>query len=125
MVMLNILVVDDEENARLGLMKLLDSVGYQVSAAANAEEAITQLYRQRFDLIISDIHMPGMNGMAFLVEISNLFPAMKVILMTAYSNMDSYLRAINLGAVEYLAKPFRLEELKAVIDRVVEVPKQP
>lgn len=123
--MLTVLIVDDEENARHGLAKLLSADGFQVLDAADGQEALDCLQRQAVDLIISDIRMPGMNGLTFLGILSQSYPQMKVIMITAYGGVESYLEAINLGAIEYLHKPFRLDELKAVINKIFPRPDSP
>lgn len=115
-----ILVVDDEENTRLGLSKLLSHEGFEVDLAANGTEALDLLRRQRVNLVISDINMPDMNGIAFLREISRRFPSTNVIMITAYGGVESYLEAMNLGAFEYLHKPVRLDELRSVMKKVFE-----
>jgi DNA-binding NtrC family response regulator len=114
----HILVVDDEENTRLGLSKLLSQEGYLVDLAANGMEALELLRRQRVSLVISDINMPDMNGIGFLREISRRFPSTNVIMITAYGGVESYLEAMNLGALEYLHKPVRLDELRSVLKKV-------
>ena len=113
-----ILIVDDEENTRLGLSKLLSSDGFVVDLAANGSEALDMLRRQKVDLVISDINMPDMNGITFLREISRRYPSTSVIMITAYGGVESYLEAMNLGALEYLHKPVRLEELRSVMKKV-------
>jgi DNA-binding NtrC family response regulator len=113
-----ILIVDDEENTRLGLSKLLSRDGFVVDLAANGTEALDVLRRQRVNLVISDINMPDMNGIAFLREISRRFPSTNVIMITAYGGVESYLEAMNLGALEYLHKPIRLDELRSVMKKV-------
>ncbi|PLY03144.1 MAG: response regulator [Desulfuromonas sp.] len=120
--MLKVLVVDDEENARLGLSKLLAYDGHEVVAVGNGFEALSHLGQAATDLIITDINMPEMNGLGLLREISHSFPDVKVIMLTAYGGVESYLEAMNLGAFEYLNKPVRFEELKAVISRVFNHP---
>ena len=113
-----ILVVDDEENARIGLKKLLARDGFQVDAVANGYEALDYLGRQAVDLVITDINMPEMNGLVFLRELNRNYPAVDVIMVTAYGGVESYLEAMNLGAFEYLNKPVKIEELKAVVERI-------
>jgi DNA-binding NtrC family response regulator len=116
-----ILIVDDEENTRLGLSKLLSQDGFVVDLAANGTEALEMLRRQRISLVISDINMPDMNGIAFLREISRRYPSTNVIMITAYGGVESYLEAMNLGALEYLHKPIRLDELRSVMRKVFSV----
>lgn len=113
-----ILIVDDEENTRIGLAKLLVNDGHQVEAVTNGFEALEYLRKKTVDLIITDINMPKMNGLVFLRELNRSFSQVNVIMVTAYGGVESYLEAMNLGAFEYLNKPFNLEELKAVISRI-------
>lgn len=114
----SILIVDDEENARLGLSKLLAHEGYAVASAANGQEALEYLRRSKVHLVISDINMPGMNGLLFLRELSRNYPSLHVIMITAYGGVESYLEAMNYGAFEYLHKPVKLEELKSVMRKL-------
>lgn len=117
-----ILIVDDEENTRIGLSKLLGREGFEVDLAANGTQALEQLRHHRVHLIISDINMPDMNGLTFLREVSRHFPSTNVIMITAYGGVESYLEAMNLGALEYLHKPVRLDELRSVMRRVFTAP---
>jgi len=113
-----VLIVDDEENARIGLKKLLSREGYQVDAVANGFEALEHLDRDTVDLVITDINMPEMNGLVFLRELNRSHPTTSVIMVTAYGGVESYLEAMNLGAFEYLNKPVKLDELRAVMNRI-------
>jgi DNA-binding NtrC family response regulator len=110
--------LDDEENTRLGLSKLLSQEGYVIALAANGTEALELLRRQRINLVISDINMPDMNGIGFLREVSRRFPSTNVIMITAYGGVETYLEAMNLGALEYLHKPVRLDELRSVMKKI-------
>ncbi|NCO51095.1 MAG: response regulator [Deltaproteobacteria bacterium] len=116
--MKKILIVDDEENARIGLSKLLGQEGYQVDAVANGSEALNFLSRGQVSLVITDINMPKMDGLTFLRELKRKYPGTDVIMITAYGGVESYLEAINHGAFEYLNKPVKLEELKSVMKKI-------
>jgi DNA-binding NtrC family response regulator len=116
----SILVVDDEENAREGLSKILSKEGYRVETAANGKEAIDSLKRQRYDLVITDMRMPLMDGFEVLREIKKMDENIGVIMITAYGEVESYLEAMNMGAFEYINKPVRVNELKRVITKVLE-----
>lgn len=116
--MKRILVVDDEESARLGLSKLLSQEGFEVDAVANGVEALEYMAKTKVHLVITDINMPRMNGMSFLRELSHSFPSTQVIMITAYGGVESYLEAMNLGAFEYLNKPVNLDELKSVMNKI-------
>ncbi len=113
-----ILIVDDEENTRIGLTKLLAQEGFEVDSAADGNEALDCMGQQKFNLVISDINMPDMNGLVFLRELSRKFPSTNVIMITAYGGVESYLEAMNLGAYEYLHKPVRLDELRSVMKKI-------
>ena len=113
-----ILIVDDEENARIGLSKLLAQEGYEVDSVGDGREALDFLRNHKVNLVISDIHMPGMNGMVFLRELSRSYPSISVIMITAYGGVESYLDAMNLGAFEYINKPVKLDELKSVMKKI-------
>lgn len=115
-----ILVVDDEENAREGLSKILTKEGYAVEMAANGKEAIEALRRFNFDLVITDMRMPLMDGFEVLREIKKMNESIGVIMITAYGEVESYLEAMNMGAFEYINKPVRVNELKRVISKVLE-----
>ncbi|HBA71152.1 MAG: two-component system response regulator [Geobacteraceae bacterium GWC2_55_20] len=114
-----ILVVDDEENAREALSKILAHDGYDVSSAANGVEALNYLRNKDVELIITDINMPEMNGLAFLRELNRCRPESNVIMLTAYGEVESYLEAMNLGAFEYINKPIRYDDLKKVINKIL------
>jgi two-component system, response regulator, stage 0 sporulation protein F len=113
-----ILIVDDEENARFGLSKLLAQEGYETESVANGFEALDVLRSRKIDLVISDLRMPEMNGLSFLREINRNYPSIHVIMVTAHGGVESYLEAINLGAYEYLHKPVKLDELKSVMNKI-------
>ena len=114
----HILIVDDEENTRIGLSKLLIQEGFIVNCAASGHEALEYLQSANVNLVISDINMPEMGGLTFLRELSRNFPSINVIMITAYGGVESYLEAMNLGAFEYLHKPVRLRELRSVINKI-------
>ena len=113
-----ILVVDDEENARLGLTRLLSQEGYQVDSVSNGYEALNYLREKAVNLIVTDINMPEMNGITFLKELNKSFPKSNVIMITAYGGVESYIEAMNLGAFEYINKPVKIEELKSILKKI-------
>jgi len=113
-----ILVVDDEENARIALSKILTREGYEVASAGNGCEALNYLRGKEVELIITDINMPEMNGLAFLRELSRSHPDSNVIMVTAYGEVESYIEAMNLGAYEYINKPVKIDELKKIICKI-------
>jgi DNA-binding NtrC family response regulator len=116
-----ILIVDDEENARVALSKILAHEGYDVSSAGNGLEALNFLRNRDVELIITDINMPEMNGLAFLRELNRSHPQSNVIMMTAYGEVESYLEAMNLGAFEYINKPVKYDDLRKVINKIFKI----
>lgn len=114
----SILIVDDEENARFGLCKLLSQEGYDVHAAANGYEALDFLRRREINMVITDINMPEMNGLLFLRELHRHHPSTHVIMITAHGGVESYLEAMNLGALDYIHKPVKLDELRSIMTKV-------
>ncbi|MEI6306727.1 MAG: response regulator [Deltaproteobacteria bacterium] len=113
-----ILVVDDEENARVSLAKILTREGYEVASAGNGYEALNYLRNREVDLIITDINMPEMNGISFLRELNHSHPSSNVIMITAHGEVETYIEALNLGAFEYINKPLKVEELKKIIAKI-------
>jgi DNA-binding NtrC family response regulator len=114
----NILIVDDEDEARLGLSKLLSVKGYHVLTASNGVEALEVLRNQPTSIIITDIKMPEMDGLTFLREIKKLIPGIKVVIITGYGEVETYLEAMNLGAIEFLHKPIQFDDLVKVINKL-------
>ena len=114
-----ILIVDDEENSRTGLSKILTRSGYEVLTAGDGKEALEKVRQTTCHLVITDMKMPRMDGIALLREVKKVHPHIGVIMVTAYGEVDSYLEAMNLGAFEYLNKPLKVDELKRVISKVL------
>jgi two-component system response regulator AtoC len=106
-----ILVVDDEENIRHMLSLLLKKEGYAVTTATDGLTALDALSRGDFDAILCDMRMPGLDGMALLRELQQRHVSTTVIMMSAYADIDDALEAIKAGAYDYVAKPFRKEEI--------------
>ena len=116
-----ILVVDDERSMREMLEIFLGREGYEVAGCSSASDALEVLAEdQGFDLIITDINMPGLTGLDLLKSVGELEKEIPVIMITAYGSPDSAVQAMKLGAVDYITKPFRIEEVKARISAAVE-----
>lgn len=113
-----ILVVDDEENARIGLSKLLEREGFEVESVSNGYEALNYLNQRQVNVIVTDINMPEMNGITFLKELNKNFPASNVIMITAYGGVESYIEVMNLGAFEYINKPVKIDELTSILKKI-------
>ncbi|PLX89074.1 MAG: hybrid sensor histidine kinase/response regulator [Desulfuromonas sp.] len=113
-----LLVVDDDSATRLLCTKALDQ--FTVSHAANGTEALHQIRNAHFDVILSDIMMPGLDGLELLQEVKAHDPEQAVVLMTAYSQKEIILRALKAGADDFIGKPLNLLQLRTLIDKVVE-----
>lgn len=116
----NILVVDDEGAIRYSISRTLQRVGYQVSQAANGEQALESLRQDRFDVVLADIRMPGLTGTEMLRRIREHASDAIVILMTGYASLETAIEALRLGASDYLIKPCSSEELRSSVARGVE-----
>ncbi|NUN14985.1 MAG: sigma-54-dependent Fis family transcriptional regulator [Myxococcales bacterium] len=108
-----VLLAEDERTLRLPLAGFLRSLGAEVVEVASGSEAITELEQQPFNLVITDIVMPGADGITVLQRARQLQPQCQVILMTAYASVDTAVRSLRLGATDYLIKPFQFEELQS------------
>ncbi len=112
---LKILIVDDEKSMRDFLKILLTKEGYNVTVTNNADAAISEVKKSVFDLVISDIRMPGASGLTLLSEIKEVRPGLPVIMITAFASPDDAVTAMNKGAFDYISKPFNVDEIKSVI----------
>ncbi len=116
----HILVVDDEGAIRYSIGKTLQKMGYQVSAAASGEEALKLISEQSFDVILSDIRMPGLTGVELLARIKDIAPEAVVILMTGYASMGTAIESLRLGAHDYLIKPSSNSDIRMSVQRGLE-----
>lgn len=115
-----ILVVDDETNARSALAELLDDAGYAVSTAADGRTALLQMEQREPDVVLTDLKMPGMDGLGLIEHGRPMSPHSAFIVMTAFATIDTAVKAIKLGAESYLTKPLELEAVLAVVERALE-----
>lgn len=116
----SILIVDDEVHVREGLAELLQQEGFHVETAMNGKAALAIAVNKKFDLMISDIKMPEMDGMQLLDSMQASNPELRVIMVTAFGDVQTYLNAMQLGAHEYINKPIKLPELKRVIAAIMD-----
>ena len=113
-----ILIVDDEKNIRTTISAYLLSLGYKIEIAVNGQEALDKLKDSKYDLILLDIKMHIMNGIQVLKEMRKIEDETRVIMMTAYGTIENAVESMKLGAVDFISKPFTLDDLKTVIDAV-------
>ena len=114
------LVVDDEAMLRRVLVRVLSSAGYEVAEAASGLEALDRLGKQPFELVISDIHMPGMDGVQLLAQVRALYPDVGVVMITAVSDVRTAVACLNQGALDYVPKPFQVDEALARVRQALE-----
>ena len=115
-----ILVVDDERSMREMLSILLEREGYEAVEAKNGQEALQLFETSIFDMVISDIQMPGINGIDLLGRIKKLAPEVPVLMITAFATADQAVDAIKLGAFHYFTKPFNNDEIRALVRNALE-----
>ena len=108
---LSVLVVDDDENIRMVLQRTLSKLGYHVSTARSAEEALSTLERSFFQIVISDIMMEEMTGIELLQQIKEMNSLMQIYIMTAHSNLPNVIQCMKGGAYDYFEKPLKVEEV--------------
>ena len=117
--MRKILVIDDEQNIRKMLTRVLSPEGFMVKEANNGLEALKRLQEENYSLVLLDLKMPGLNGIETLKEIRQNDLNLPVIMMSAYGSIPEAVEAMKLGALDYLIKPFDIEELKIIIKRAI------
>lgn len=112
-------VIDDDRSIRWVLEKALEQANIQVTAFDRADSALRQMLRQKPDALITDIRMPGMDGLDLLKQVNELYPGLPVIIMTAHSDLESAVASYQGGAFEYLPKPFDVDEAVALARRAL------
>ncbi len=118
--MAQILVVDDEKKMGILIEGTLKDAGYSVRTVTNGEEALKLLKKNAYDVVITDLKMEPVDGMAVLKRAKELNESTEVIMMTAYATAKSAVEAMKAGATDYIIKPFALDELKLLVDKIVE-----
>ncbi len=116
-----ILVVDDHDSLRKGLVKALAHAGHDVEEAANGTGAIERLQDRQFDVVLTDLRMGGADGMDVLRTTRSLQPHAAVILMTAFGSIHTAVEAMKIGAVDFVQKPFEIEEMELKIEKAIEL----
>lgn len=117
-----VLIVDDERNIRLTLKGALEAIGLEVDAVFQGEEALQKLSVSRYDAMLLDLRLPGMDGLAVLRQVMARFPQTRVIIITAYGTVEAVLEAMQLGAVDFLQKPFEPMEVREIVGRALARP---
>jgi DNA-binding NtrC family response regulator len=115
-----IVVIDDEANAVAALTTLLREDGYEVEGAHEAQTGLALLERIDADVVLTDLRMPGMDGLELLAKVKQVRPETMVVMMTAYGTVKTAVKAMKMGAEDYLGKPVDVEEVELVLQRVLE-----
>ena len=116
-----ILVADDEPGVRESLAEILRDAGYEVQAAADGTAAFAALDARDFGLVITDIRMPGADGIAVLKRAREISPQTLVLVMTAHGSVETAVEALRAGATDYILKPVVFDELLAKVERLIEL----
>ncbi|WP_059048666.1 response regulator [Paenibacillus senegalimassiliensis] len=111
-----VLVVDDQNGIRILLMEVFSSEGYTTFQAANGKMALEIVRSDSPDLVLLDMKIPGMDGLEILKHIKEVNPDIKVIMMTAYGELDMIKEATDLGALMHFTKPFDIDEMRAAVN---------
>ena len=117
--LLNLLIVDDERAIREGCREVAQGIGYSTYIADNAEHAFRVLETTSIDVVLLDLRLPGPGGLEVLSEVKRRRPETVVIVMTGYASVQSAVQAMKQGAYDYVTKPFNLEELRLILERVL------
>lgn len=115
-----ILVLDDEQIVLDSVRRILESEDYEVKTCRRGEEAVELLKEGGFDILVTDLKMPGMDGLQAMEALSEVDPDLSMIMFTAYSTVDSAVKAMKLGAVDYIRKPFTPDQLVELVTKVMQ-----
>lgn len=116
-----ILIVDDEADIRQVVTLAFQESGFRVSSAENAETACRLLKKEQYDAVVTDVMMPGEDGIKFLSKIHQEYPETPVILMTGHAQLQMAVDAIKNGAFDFIQKPFDLDQMKDVVNKAVNI----
>ncbi|SMF92558.1 two-component system, response regulator, stage 0 sporulation protein F [Paenibacillus uliginis N3/975] len=111
-----VLIVDDQNGIRILLMEVFSSEGYETYQAANGKIALDIVRKHEPDLVLLDMKIPGMDGLEILKHIKQMNPDIKVIMMTAYGELDMIKEATDLGALMHFTKPFDIDEMRLAVN---------
>jgi DNA-binding NtrC family response regulator len=114
---ISILLLDDEPIVSKRLKPSLEKKGYAVEAFTSSGDALQRIREQRFDIVVTDLKMEGVDGMQFLTEVKKKYPNTEVIVITGFATMATAKESFNKGVFDFLAKPFKLGEIADVIGR--------
>ena len=120
---ISVLILDDEKNSTEEIFEFLQKEGYNVFSASSAKEGQTVIRREKIDVIILDIYLPDANGLDFLDKMKREHPNTEVIMISGQGDVDSIIRSIRLGVVDFLRKPLRQMDLSSALARTKKIQK--
>src|SRR3954452_351680 len=115
-----VLVVEDDDCLRRVTQAQLQKCGHETAVCPDASEALAVLEKQAIDLVLTDLNLPGMSGLELLRRIRSEYPEISVVIVTGYGTVESAVAAIKAGAYDYITKPVHPDELRALVNRVME-----
>jgi DNA-binding NtrC family response regulator len=113
-----VLIIDDEKNIRVTLQKALSIDGYEVETAINGEDGLQKIKKEDYPVILLDMKMPGMDGIEFLEKLKDIEYQAKVVMITGFGSVETAVETMKMGAVDYLRKPFKAQEIRDVVREV-------
>ncbi len=117
--MVRIMIIEDDEEMRSLLKEFFEEEGFETDSVSNGVDALRKLSKDHFDLVITDIRMPGLTGLDILPGIRKFQPEASIIVITAFGSEEVYRRSLEKGAAGYLEKPIHIDKLKALIYETV------
>jgi DNA-binding NtrC family response regulator len=115
-----VLIVDDHPQARASVRDILTQAGHHVDAVSSAVEALNRLVHESYDVVITDLQMPGMNGLEFMRELARRPHGAQILMATAYASVSTAVEAMRQGAFDYIEKPFNVDQLEQLVGRALE-----
>jgi DNA-binding NtrC family response regulator len=116
----SVLVIEDKDSMQKMLAATLESEGYEVEAACDGQSGIDKAKEKRFDVILTDLKLPGLDGIKVLSQVKQIDPEASIIVMTAYGTIETAVQAMRMGAFDFLTKPFDTDHLSMIIRRAME-----
>lgn len=110
-----VLILDDEPIVGERLKSSLERIGFEVDTFSTSQEAVNQLRSQRYDILVTDLKMRGLDGMEVLKEAKRLHPDIQAVMITGYATSETAEEALKSGAVKFIAKPFKISEFKTIL----------
>jgi DNA-binding NtrC family response regulator len=119
-----VMIIDDEKIVGDMAKMSLEREGYHVETFLNGEDALARLHEEKFDVVVTDLKMKGIDGMEVLKEVRDLYPETKVIMITAFANLDTAIEALRGDVHDFFPKPVKIKELKISIERALHARKE-